>query len=82
MGQRQRPGLEPEAKARIFSGFYSSKGAAGTGLGLMVCHKIAAEHGGRVEWESAPGQGATFRLILPRRGRAPADGDAPPARET
>lgn len=75
------PGLEPEARERIFAGFYSSKGSAGTGLGLMVCNKIAGEHGGRVEWESEPGQGATFRLILPRRGRAPADGTAPPAQE-
>jgi len=71
------PGLEPEARERIFAGFYSSKGAAGTGLGLMVCNKIAGEHGGRVEWESQPGQGATFRLILPRRGRAPAAGSPP-----
>jgi signal transduction histidine kinase len=61
------PGLEPEAAERIFQGFFSSKGAAGTGLGLMVAHKIASEHGGRVEFDSTPGQGAVFRLILPRR---------------
>ncbi len=59
------PGLEPEAAQRIFQGFFSSKGAAGTGLGLMVCQKIAAEHGGRVEFASVPGQGAVFRLLLP-----------------
>jgi signal transduction histidine kinase len=65
------PGLEPDAAARIFQGFYSSKGAAGTGLGLMVSHKIAAEHGGRVEFDSAQGRGAAFRLILPRRPSSP-----------
>ncbi len=59
------PGLDEEARERIFQGFYSSKGAAGTGLGLMVCHKIAGEHGGRIEFDSALGQGAAFRLILP-----------------
>ncbi|MEW5912189.1 MAG: hybrid sensor histidine kinase/response regulator [Thermodesulfobacteriota bacterium] len=59
------PGLEPEAVERIFEGFYSSKGAAGTGLGLMVCAKTAQEHGGRVEYDNQPGQGAVFRLLLP-----------------
>lgn len=59
------PGLDEEALAHIFEGFYSSKGAGGTGLGLMVCRKIAQEHGGDVELDNRPGQGATFRLVLP-----------------
>lgn len=59
------PGLSEEARAHIFQGFFSSKGGAGTGLGLMVANKTAREHGGRVEFESQPGKGATFRLILP-----------------
>lgn len=58
-------GLDPEAQESIFQGFYSSKGAGGTGLGLMVCQKTASEHGGRLEFKSLSGQGATFRLILP-----------------
>lgn len=61
------PGLEEEAEARIFDGFYSSKGAAGTGLGLMVTQKIAREHGGRVDYDNRPGQGVTFWLVLPKR---------------
>ncbi len=61
------PGLEEEAEARIFEGFYSSKGAAGTGLGLMVTQKIAREHGGRVDYDNRPGQGVTFWLVLPKR---------------
>jgi signal transduction histidine kinase len=61
------PGLDEEAEARIFDGFYSSKGAAGTGLGLMVTQKIAREHGGRVDYDNRPGQGATFWLVLPKR---------------
>lgn len=63
------PGLEEEAEARIFDGFYSSKGAAGTGLGLMVTQKIAREHGGRVDYDNRPGQGVTFWLVLPKRPR-------------
>ncbi|MBU0517248.1 MAG: response regulator [Proteobacteria bacterium] len=65
------PGLTPEAAREIFNGVYSSKGAAGTGLGLMVTAKTAQEHGGRVEFDR-PGRGATFRLVLPRRREAAA----------
>jgi signal transduction histidine kinase len=63
------PGLEEEAESRIFEGFYSSKGAAGTGLGLMVTQKIAREHGGRVDYDNRPGQGVTFWLVLPKRSK-------------
>ncbi|MCF8033359.1 MAG: hybrid sensor histidine kinase/response regulator [Desulfarculaceae bacterium] len=63
--QDNGPGLEPEAAQRIFQGFYSTKGAGGTGLGLMVAQKVAEEHGGKVVFESDPGSGAVFRLILP-----------------
>lgn len=73
------PGLDEEAAARIFQGFYSSKGAAGTGLGLMVCQKIAAEHGGRVEFTSQPGRGAVFSLLLPRGGEGEEPGGNEPA---
>jgi len=59
------PGLTDEAAQEIFSGVYSTKGAAGTGLGLMVTAKTAQEHGGRVEFDR-PDRGATFRLVLPR----------------
>jgi signal transduction histidine kinase len=61
------PGLDEEAQAHLFQGFYSTKGAGGTGLGLMVAHKTLAEHGGRVEHENRPQGGAAFRLVLPRR---------------
>jgi len=60
------PGLCQEARERIFEGFYSSKGASGTGLGLMVAQKIAREHGGRIEFADRPGGGTAFRLVLPR----------------
>jgi signal transduction histidine kinase len=62
------PGLDQEAKDHIFKEFFSTKGAAGTGLGLMVTRKIAEEHQGRVDFESEPGQGAVFRLSLPAKG--------------
>ncbi len=61
------PGLDEEALAHIFDGFYSSKGAAGTGLGLMVTQKNAREHGGRVDYDNRPGRGVTFWLVLPKK---------------
>lgn len=59
------PGLDPEAEQHIFKGLFTTKGAAGTGLGLMLTHKTAREHGGRVEYHNRPGKGASFRLVLP-----------------
>jgi len=63
--QDNGPGLDPEAEQHIFKGFFTTKGAAGTGLGLMLTHKTAREHGGRVEYQHRPGEGACFRLVLP-----------------
>lgn len=62
------PGLDEEGESQVFTGFFSTKGAAGTGLGLMVANKTAQEHGGRIELNNRPGEGATFRLIVPATG--------------
>jgi two-component system nitrogen regulation sensor histidine kinase NtrY len=58
------PGLAPEERERLFTPYYTTK-KAGTGLGLAIVQGIVSDHGGRVEVRSAPGQGATFRLVLP-----------------
>ena len=68
----QGPGIERRHHERIFERFYvvdkaRSRGAGGTGLGLAIVRHIVRAHGGRVEVESAPGAGSTFRVILPRR---------------
>jgi signal transduction histidine kinase len=67
----QGPGIEPRHQPRIFERFYRvdkarSRELGGTGLGLSIVKHIALAHGGRVEVDSAPGRGSTFRLILPR----------------
>ncbi len=62
----------PEGKLpRIFERFYHvdkarSKETGGTGLGLLIVKHVAENHGGRVEVESALGEGSTFTVYLPR----------------
>jgi PAS domain S-box-containing protein len=59
------PGMAGEAKNKLFRKFHSTKGAKGTGLGLVITRKIVNEHGGKIEVESEPGVGTTFRVIIP-----------------
>jgi signal transduction histidine kinase len=63
------PGIDPEERARLFEPFFRGRNAReaqmpGSGLGLAVVRRIAEGLGGRVEVQSAAGQGATFTLIL------------------
>lgn len=84
------PGIDEPEQRRIFERFQRASDARGrlvegSGIGLAMVKDIATLHGGSVELESAAGQGATFRLRLPRRfvdasrrpagieGRTPAD---------
>ncbi|MCX5877187.1 MAG: ATP-binding protein [Deltaproteobacteria bacterium] len=63
-------GIVPENKERIFEPFFSTKSAAkGTGLGLSVSYGIVTRHGGTIEFESTPGIGSTFTVLLPVEGR-------------
>jgi len=61
------PGVPLEERARIFHLYYTTR-AEGTGVGLSLTHRIADEHGGRVEVSDTPGGGATFRLYLKLEG--------------
>lgn len=60
------PGIPQEIQRRIFDPFFSTKGKAGTGLGLAGVKKTVEEHGGRVLLVSEPGKGATFTLTFPQ----------------
>ncbi|MFZ2641348.1 MAG: GAF domain-containing protein [Verrucomicrobiia bacterium] len=57
-------GMTAEVRERLFDGFLTTK-SAGTGLGLAVVRKIIDAHHGRIEVESFPGKGTTFRVFLP-----------------
>jgi PAS domain S-box-containing protein len=59
------PGIAPDDLPRIFQAGFSTRPGS-CGLGLAVCHKILEQHGGTITAESRVGQGATFRLRLPR----------------
>ena len=59
-------GMDQEVRRLAFTNFFTTKGAGGTGLGLLLTRKITQEHGGRIEFESEPGRGTTFRLTFPR----------------
>ncbi len=57
-------GIQPESLEKIFEPSFTTKDG-GTGLGLAIARQIAADHGGSLTCESTPGEGTTFRLILP-----------------
>lgn len=58
-------GVPREDRERIFTPFFSTKGARGTGLGLAVTRKAIEEHGGTITVDTAPEGGACFRIQLP-----------------
>lgn len=58
------PGIPPHVLQDIFKPFFTTK-HRGTGLGLSVSRRIVEDHGGWMDAESPPGQGATFRVCLP-----------------
>ncbi len=61
-------GFPPDEAARIFLPFHRLHGRGdydGTGMGLAICRRVVERHGGRLIAEGRPGQGATFRVLLP-----------------
>lgn len=65
------PGIAPDEARHVFDRFYRAadgrgvEAEAGSGLGLAIASAIAESHGGRLELDTLPGRGCTFRLLLP-----------------
>jgi len=66
-------GMPLEHAERVFQPFKRLHGEEeypGTGIGLAVCQRIVAQHGGRIWVDSRPGEGSTFSFTLPVAGAA------------
>ncbi|MFO0960080.1 MAG: ATP-binding protein [Isosphaeraceae bacterium] len=64
-------GIDPSILPRIFDPFFTTKPVGvGTGLGLSISYGILQDHGGLIEADSRPGQGARFTIRLPLKCRA------------
>ena len=71
------PGIPPAELPRIFERFYRGTNlgqarASGSGLGLAIARSIVEMHGGFIDVTSVLGEGAVFRVVLPRQGAAAA----------
>jgi CheY-like chemotaxis protein len=72
-------GMTEEVRARVFTPFFTTKSAGGSGLGLSSARDLVASHGGTISVASEAGRGATFTIILPSVQSRP--GPVSPTRE-
>ncbi len=75
-------GMDADTRDNLFSLFYSSKGDKGTGLGLHIAKTTVEQHGGSIQVNTEPGQGACFVIRLPRRPAQDQDRPAPEPKPT
>jgi signal transduction histidine kinase len=78
------PGLEEEQLDHVFDRFWradstETQSVGGTGLGLAIAKSLVELHGGAISANSSPGDGATFRFVLPiaKDGRPNSEAPAP-----
>ena len=66
-------GIDPEHINKIFEPYFSTK-ETGTGLGLAIAKKVVEGHDGAIYVTSKPGEGTTFTVELPTKGRMKGEG--------
>ncbi len=77
--QDSGPGIPPEIREKIFDLYFTTK-KAGSGIGLAMTFRVMQLHHGAVEFDSAPGAGATFHLRFPAAGAMSAETEEMAAR--
>ena len=59
------PGIPADIREHIFETFFTTKGEKGTGIGLSVVQRLCREMDWKLELDTEPGDGATFRMMIP-----------------
>lgn len=59
-------GIPEDVQERIWEPFFTTKGESGLGLGLEICKTFIEGHGGTMDFSTAPGEGTTFSIYLPK----------------
>ena len=77
-------GMDRDTLARVFQPFFTTKGRAGTGLGLSSVERIVEQAGGAIRARSEPGRGSAFTVYLPQltQANAPASLEREGSRQT
>lgn len=60
-------GMPDGVREKLFTSFFSTKGATGTGIGLMITKKVVDAHEGVIQFEAEEGVGSVFTIRLPAR---------------